>query len=204
MRFTHVLEQVYRLICQGSVEDQMLDRIRRKLFLSVKIMGSDDLASSEDASLGLRELMNILRKGSSALSNTNNGLDLERFMKADVAEILALSKSLEKQRDVKVKQDLAHEVNNDDAQLLLDAEEEEKRLLSGVAQVQSRLFEGKLIQRQQTNNSDIAREWQDLQKRARVNRTVQVGGMSFLITPAIETANDFAALYIFALVDLDL
>ncbi|EED81795.1 predicted protein, partial [Postia placenta Mad-698-R] len=26
--------KVYRLICQGSVEDQMLDRIRRKLFLS--------------------------------------------------------------------------------------------------------------------------------------------------------------------------
>ncbi|KIJ47258.1 hypothetical protein M422DRAFT_99211, partial [Sphaerobolus stellatus SS14] len=26
--------KVYRLICQDSVEDQMLDRLRRKLFLS--------------------------------------------------------------------------------------------------------------------------------------------------------------------------
>ncbi|KAG1847208.1 P-loop containing nucleoside triphosphate hydrolase protein, partial [Suillus subalutaceus] len=28
--------KVYRLICRGSVEDQMLDRIRRKMFLSLK------------------------------------------------------------------------------------------------------------------------------------------------------------------------
>src|SRR5689334_7558073 len=101
----------------------MLDRIRRKLFLSVKIMGSDDPSSSGDGSLGMSELMNILRKGSSALSNANNGMDLERFLKADLTEILAHSRSLEKQRDVKVKQDLNCGVDKDDEQLLLDAEE---------------------------------------------------------------------------------
>lgn len=164
----------------------MLDRIRRKLFLSVKIMGSDNTSSSDNTSLGSHELMDILRKGSSALSHSDNGMNLARFLDASIMDILDHSKSLENKRDAKIKQEFkAEEVDEEDAEMLLDAEEEEKRLLSGVAQVQSRLFEGKMVHKQQ-NNSQIAQEWKDLQKRARVNRTVTIGGMTFLVTPSEE------------------
>lgn len=180
--------QVYRLICQGSVEDQMLDRIRRKLFLSMKIMGSSDGSSSSEAmNLGLTALMNILRKGSSALAASGIGMSLARFLDADISDILEDSRSLEKSREAKIKQELrVEEVDGGNEKLLLDAEEEERRLLSGVAQVQSRLFEGKMVQHQQSN-SEIANEWRDLSKRARVDRTVVVDGMTFIMTPPAPT-----------------
>lgn len=175
--------QVYRLICQGSVEDQMLDRIRRKLFLSVKIMGSDNSSSTENTSLGSSELMDILRKGSSALANSESGFKLSEFWGADISDILRESRSLEDARGAKMKKELkVEDGEGSDAKLILDAEEEEKRLLSGVAQVQSRLFEGRMVHRTQ-NNTDIANEWRDLEKRARVDRTVTVDGMTFITTP---------------------
>ncbi|KAF8063974.1 P-loop containing nucleoside triphosphate hydrolase protein [Lyophyllum atratum] len=179
--------KVYRLICQGSVEDQMLDRIRRKLFLSVKIMGSDNPSAADSTSLGSSELMDILRKGSSALSHSENGMNLARFLDVSLADITEHSKSLETKRDAKIKKDLEEEgAGVDDEQLVLDAEEEERKLLSGVAQVQSRLFEGKMIHKAQSN-AEIAQEWKNLEKRARVDRTVKVGGMTFILSSIPET-----------------
>ena len=174
--------QVYRLICQGSVEDQMLDRLRRKLFLSVKIMSSDDgSSSSEDVNFGSNELINILRKGSSALAASDVGMNLGRFLEADISDILEASRSLEKSRDAKIKQELKIGGGGTNEKLILDAEEEERRLLSGVAQVKSRLFEGRMVNRHQ-GNSDIVNEWRDLTKRARADRTIVVDGMTFVTT----------------------
>ncbi|KAG5353088.1 hypothetical protein C0989_010470 [Termitomyces sp. Mn162] len=169
------------------VEDQMLDRIRRKLFLSYKIMGSDNTSSLENTSLGSSELMDILRRGSSALSHSDGGMNLSRFLKASMADIIEYSQSLEKKRDVKIKSDLqVDKVDADHQQLLLAAEEEERRLLSGVAQVQSRLFEGKVVGKSQTN-ADIAAEWRNLGKRAREDRTIKIGGMTFIASSVTET-----------------
>lgn len=171
---------MYRLICRGSVEDQMLDRIRRKLFLSVKIMGSNN-SSSENASLDSGELLDILRKGSSALMASDGGMDLSRFLGASLADILQDSKRMEEMRNVVIKRDVKkEECTENDAKLLEDAEDEERRLLSGVAQVQSRFFEGRMIQRK--SNVEIANEWRDLEKRARVDRAVNVDGMAFIVS----------------------
>ncbi|KAH7927010.1 hypothetical protein BV22DRAFT_1007877 [Leucogyrophana mollusca] len=175
--------KVYRLICRGSVEDQMLDRIRRKLFLSLKVMGSGETSSddSKEAQLGTSELMDILRKGSSALSRSEDGMNLARFLDANIEEIIGDSREKEDVRDAKIKQELGNDTNDEpvDDKLLLDAEEEERKLLSGIAQVQSRLFEGKVVARSQ-NNRQIADEWQELQKRARVDRTVVVDGITVI------------------------
>ncbi|PFH46225.1 hypothetical protein AMATHDRAFT_70336 [Amanita thiersii Skay4041] len=178
--------KVYRLICRGSVEDQMLDRIRRKLFLSIKIMGSNN-SSSQNTSLGSSELLDILRKGSSALTQYDDSMGLASFLGASVADILQESKRTEDRRNVRLKHDVEgvkEEEGSDEAKLLEDAEEEEKRLLSGVAQVQSRFFEGRVIQRQ--NNADIANEWKDLQKAAKAERKVVVDGMSFALSAPVE------------------
>ncbi|KAG1809082.1 SNF2 family N-terminal domain-containing protein [Suillus subaureus] len=179
--------KVYRLICRGSVEDQMLDRIRRKMFLSLKVMSSSTSSSSaneDNTQLKTTELLDILRKGSSALSRSDVGMDLGTFLKAPIQEILDDSREREGARDVKLKKEMvsSHDIAEDndiDEKTLLDAEEEERKLLSGIAQVQSRLFEGKLIKRNQ-NNHQIAQEWQELQKRARIDRTVVVDGITVI------------------------
>ncbi|CAL1715435.1 unnamed protein product [Somion occarium] len=183
--------KVYRLIVQGSVEDQMLDRLRRKLFLSLKIMGGSDntLASSNSNSgsdtgpqLGLSELMSILRRGSSALATGDGGADatgfmnLSEFLDAPIENILQLSKERESARMMKMKVDMGEDsldttgeadATKNKEELLRSAEEEERRLLSGVAQVHSRLFEGKIINRSLPSNSQIASEWQEVQKKAK-------------------------------------
>jgi SWI/SNF-related matrix-associated actin-dependent regulator of chromatin subfamily A member 5 len=165
----------------------MLDRIRRKLFLSLKVIGSAEVSSSEDPSLGTGELLDILRRGSSALSTEGDEMTLEKFLKAPIEDILEISRKTDKVKDAKIKSELpAEQVNKvkteDDAEsgpdprTLQDIEEEEMRLLKGIALVQSRLFEGKLVQRG-AGNKDIARAWEDVQTRAKVDRLVTVNGI---------------------------
>ena len=177
----------------------MLDRIRRKLFLSLKVMGSGEVSSSENSSLGKNELLDILRRGSSALS-TDGEMTLSKFLKAPIEDILQASRRMDEVRNTKVKLELpVEEVNKVkieqgldagfDQQALRDVEEEEMRLLKGVALVQSRLFEGKVVQKE-SGNKDIARAWEDVQKRARVDRLVMVDGMQVIadhIAPLVVT-----------------
>ncbi|KAG5635038.1 hypothetical protein H0H81_012634 [Sphagnurus paluster] len=182
-----------KVVKAGSVEDQMLDRIRRKLFLSVKIMGSDNPTSNENSTLGSSELMDILRRGSSALSHSDNGMNLSRFLGASMADILEHSRTLECKRDAIIHKDLKPtDGATVDAKLVVDAEEEERRLLSGVAQVQSRLFEGKVISKPQTN-AQIAQEWREMEKRARVDRTVMIDGMAFVVSSIPESVAPLVA-----------
>lgn len=165
----------------------MLDRIRRKLFLSLKVVGSNEVSASEDSSLGTGELMDILRRGSSALSTDGDEMTLARFLKAPIGDILEVSRKLDKVKETKVKSEFpADQVNKIkaedgadtglDRRALRDVEEEEMKLLKGVALVQSRLFEGKVVQKG-SGNKDIAKAWEDVQKRAKVDRLVMVDGM---------------------------
>jgi SWI/SNF-related matrix-associated actin-dependent regulator of chromatin subfamily A member 5 len=150
----------------------MLDRIRRKLFLSLKVMSADSSASTNGSNLGSTELLDILRKGSGALSDADDGMGLAQFLDADIEEILSESRSRESIREAKLKHELCDELDNEDDQpdehLLKDAEEEEARLLSGIAQVKCRLFEGKVVNRVR-DNKDIAKEWQNLQGPAKAD-----------------------------------
>jgi SWI/SNF-related matrix-associated actin-dependent regulator of chromatin subfamily A member 5 len=161
----------------------MLDRIRRKLFLSVKVMGgTDNPSNSDNSQLGRSDVMDILRKGSSALSRTDDGMNLARFLDAPISDILNDSRSREDVRDAKMKRELNADGSDMkveiDEKLLLDAEAEERALLSGVALVQSRLFEGKVVKNK--NNKEIADEWRELQKRARVDRLVVIDGIAVI------------------------
>ncbi|KAI0344484.1 hypothetical protein BDW22DRAFT_1412345 [Trametopsis cervina] len=182
--------KVYRLICQGSVEDQMLDRIRRKLFLSLKVMNtaasSSDDVDETDISMKRAELMSILRKGSSAISGVDGGLTLGQFLSSPIAPILEASRTHDDARALKIKKEAGGALNikqEDEERLIGDAEEEERRLLQGVAQVQSRLFEGRIVSKGKTQsktNKETAEEWYALQKRARKNRLVVVDGFEVL------------------------
>lgn len=174
----------------------MLDRIRRKLFLSLKVIGSTEVSPSEDSSLGTGELMDILRRGSSALSTEGDEMTLEKFLKAPIEDILEVSRKMDKIKEAKVKSepptDRVDKVKTEggadaslDQRTLRDVEEEEMRLLKGIALVQSRLFEGKLVQRG-SGNKDIARAWEHVQARAKVDRLIVVDGIQVVaehITP---------------------
>ncbi|KAF5382406.1 hypothetical protein D9757_009814 [Collybiopsis confluens] len=201
--------KVYRLICGGSVEDQMLDRLRRKLFLSVKTMGADHLSSSgasADPAMGTSVLLDILRKGSSALM-TDDYMDLTKFIQAPISEILAMSKAREEARDVKLERTLSDGGVSGDSgsdartrDLLKEAEEEERRLLSGVARVSCRLFEGRMLERGGVSKAgisgkkaeirDIKEEWMNLRKRvSKEKKTVIVDGMTFIMDPEEDAAS---------------
>jgi len=130
--------------------------------------------------------MDILRKGSSALSRSDDGLDLQKFLDADIEAILENSRSREGARDAKMKQEFKTELKDEPdgeaaEKLLKKAEEEERILLSGIAQVRCRLFEGKMILQAQENKAigmlvfvlrswfeidgaigPVAKEWQEL------------------------------------------
>lgn len=165
----------------------MLDRIRRKLFLSLKVIGSTEVSASENSTLGKSELMDILRRGSSALSTEGGEMTLAEFLESSIEDILEVSRKMDQVRDAKIKSELPTNETNKvkveegtdvklDQRALRDVEEEEMRLLKGIALVQSRLFEGKVIQKR-SENRDIARAWEDVQRRARVDRLVTVDGM---------------------------
>ncbi|KAH9924947.1 P-loop containing nucleoside triphosphate hydrolase protein [Amylocystis lapponica] len=171
--------KVYRLICRGSVEDQMLDRIRRKLFLSLKVMGTDSTSSDEqNTALKTNELLDILRRGSSALSGAGDGMGLAHFLAAPIGEILEASRVRDGVRAAKRRRFEGGLAETGEQKLVEDAEQEERQLLMGIAQVQSRLFEGRVVQAKQ--NSEIAKEWRELQKRSRENRIVVVDGMEMI------------------------
>ena len=176
--------RVLRLVCQGSVEDQMLDRIQRKLFLSLKVMSSDKPETDEtDPQLKLGELLNILRKGSSALQDGvgSGTMDLTQFTQAGIDAILEASRERDGARAAKVKLEEGAPEGEVDAKLLREAEEEEQKLLAGVVRVQSRLFEGRIVQqKKRPSNADIAAEWRAIQKRAREDRIVTVDGMQMI------------------------
>ncbi|KAM6502930.1 hypothetical protein JOM56_002907 [Amanita muscaria] len=82
-----------------------------------------------------------------------------------------LTPRLEDMRNVKIQHDMGgikKEESNSDSYARLP-EEEERRLLSRVTQVQSRFFEGKVVHCQ---NADITNEWSDFVKRAVIGLVV--------------------------------
>lgn len=125
-------------------------------------MGSDNPSSSSDSpGMSSGALMDILRKGSSALL-PGTEMELSQFIQAPIAEILGTSKAREEARDAKMLQSLQDSVGNVKTEegdikiedpdthavkLLKEAEEEEQRLLSGAAQVRCRMLEGRELER---------------------------------------------------------
>ncbi|KAK7063732.1 ISWI chromatin-remodeling complex ATPase ISW2 [Favolaschia claudopus] len=189
--------KVFRLICRGSVEDQMLDRLRRKLFLAAKIIGVESAGQSGDdgthgGAVG-SELLSILRRGSSALTCAEDGMDITRFRAASLQEILDASRVRDDVHNAKVKHDLNIPVKEEEGAaegaLLRSAEEEERALLSGVARVQSYLFEGELLTRAKASSSSSGGGSQSVtptRKREQLHRTVNIGGMTFLVDDSME------------------
>ncbi|KAL7275407.1 hypothetical protein RUND412_001645 [Rhizina undulata] len=165
---------VYRLIMQGTVEEQMMGRIRKKLYLSAKvtesmrdIYGSTSSAGlNKDAeqdmpNLSTGELMSLVRSGSRAIARQE--IDPTEMLNWDWETMI------KKCREYEI------ELENSAADAK-DAAEEERKWLSEMERVQTRVFEGKRHHKGPESNKTISAEWNKEARRLGMERVVMVDG----------------------------
>ena len=176
---------VYKLCTQGTVEEQMLGRIQKKLYLSAKVTESmrdvhfnsaskaksgprGRVKETEDdvPQLGTNELMSLVRRGAQTLAHPE--LDVNEMMGWDFATML--DKCKDKPADYLVAEQTG----------VASKEEDEQKWLSQIEQVQSRLFEGKKHMKTADTSSygAIAQEWAKETRRVGKNTTVMVDGFA--------------------------
>ncbi|KAL8694827.1 MAG: hypothetical protein Q9218_000586 [Villophora microphyllina] len=186
---------VYKLCTQGTVEEQMLGRIQKKLYLSAKVTesmqsvhspkqnrNSGGVASKEDENmpqLNTSQLMSLVRRGARALAHPD--LDINDMLGWDWFTML--SKCKDQPADAIVAKDtgLTSTVK----------EEDEMKWLEQVEQVQSRVFQGKKYARQKDDNGSIAEEWSRADRRVGKETTVMVDG--FAISKESMSCGDWEA-----------
>lgn len=148
---------VYKIVSQGTVEEQMLGRIQKKLYLSAKVTesmrnihtdagnpgkssrGRKPGQSDEDMpNMSMVELMSMMRRGASALSRPQ--IDASEMVAWDWETTLAKCK--DEPLDLSVKKDTIEHVKLD------DQAEKEKQWFRTMEQVNTTIFEGKKLDRQ--------------------------------------------------------
>ncbi len=175
---------VYKLCTQGTVEEQMMGRIQKKLYLSAKVTesmrdihfqskkkkgaGGTIVKTAEDdmPQLGTNQLMSLVRRGAQALAHPE--LDVNEMIGWDWPTML--EKCKDKPLDIHVSEQTQTGVTV--------KEEDEKRWLSQIEQVESRMFQGKKHSKiRESNGFDgIAQEWSREDRRVGKNTTVIIDG----------------------------
>ncbi|KAI9789843.1 MAG: hypothetical protein M1816_005760 [Peltula sp. TS41687] len=176
---------IYKLCTQGTVEEQMMGRIQKKLYLSAKVTESIreihtdpstkgkrarvGAESNEDLpQLGTGELMSLVRRGAQALSREE--IDINEMLNWDWETMLGQCK------DKAADPGTTQEVQQDDEQ----REQQEKEWLSSMEKVESYVFNGKKYARdckfneQESLGEDVSRESRRIGK----NTTVMIDGFA--------------------------
>ena len=136
---------IYKLCTQGTVEEQMMGRIRKKLYLSAKITESmrnihDDQAPAKGKAsvaddmpqMDSTQLKTLIRRGAQTLSHPE--IDVTEMLSWDLPTMMA-----------RCRDKPADEVHDLDAQ---NSEEVEEKWLSVMERVECAVFDGKRFQRQ--------------------------------------------------------
>ena len=177
---------VYKLCTQGTVEEQMMGRIQKKLYLSAKVTESMRDIHFQSASkkkkgpggslregreddmpqLDTTQLMSLVRRGAQAL--TRPELDVNEMLSWDFPTMLAKCK--DQPADVHVSEQTQVGVSV--------KEEDEKEWLAQIEQVEARVFDGKKHSKVKESNSldGIAQEWSREDRRVGKNTTVIIDG----------------------------
>ncbi|XPS76632.1 hypothetical protein M3J09_008680 [Ascochyta lentis] len=190
---------IYKLCTQGTVEEQMMGRIRKKLYLSAKITESmrnihDDQtpvkgkASIADdmPQMDSTQLKTLIRRGAQTLSHPE--IDVTDMLSWDLETMMA-----------KCRDKPADETNAPDAQ---HSEADEEKWLSVMERVECAVFDGKRFQRQRDDKGKttaanilpdaITRE----DRRRGKNTTIMVDG--FAISKESMNCGDWEAVPTFA------
>lgn len=189
---------VYKLCTQGTVEEQMLGRIQKKLYLSAKVTesmqnvhsvkkvtkrgsGGRSVATDNDMpQLNTGQLMSLVRRGAQALAHPE--LDINDMLQWDWSTML--EKCKDKPADVLVAKDTG--VNS------AVKEEDEQQWLQQVERVHSRVFQGKRYTKQKDDYNSIAEDWTSrADRRVGKETTVMVDG--FAISKQSMTCGDWEA-----------
>lgn len=178
---------IYKLVSQGTVEEQMMGRIQKKLYLSAKVTesmqdihtkagrykkgpGGRAVADDDVPQLNTGQLMALVRRGASALSKPE--VDVNEMLSWDWETTVAKCK--DQPADINVKKDAIPDAVVD--------QEAEKKWLSEMERVESYIFEGKKFERNNgkgvSSTKDIASEWNRADRRVGKNTTVMVDGFA--------------------------
>ncbi|KAK5108984.1 hypothetical protein LTR62_007618 [Meristemomyces frigidus] len=165
--------KIYKIITQGTVEEQMMGRIRKKLYLSAKITESmrnvhvnpeigkkrkRESEVEEEPSLGAGQLKSLLRLGARTLARPE--VDLKSMMD------WSFEKMLEECRD---KPD---DVNQD------VGEADEQTWLQSMEKVECAVFEGKRVQSELDTKAKQEAELSRADRRIGKNTTVMMDGFA--------------------------
>jgi len=179
---------VYKICTQGTVEEQMMGRIRKKLYLSAKITESmrnihstssaeqvvskkrkrtttDDVQAEEDEpQLGTNQLKSLLRKGAQTLARPE----------VDVTAMLGWSfeKMIEECKD---KADDPHVAGQAASAV---SETDEQKWLSSMEKVETAVFEGKRHHRKVEEAMKVETDLSRADRRVNKNTTVMIDGFA--------------------------
>ncbi|KAL9096943.1 MAG: hypothetical protein Q9165_000907 [Trypethelium subeluteriae] len=156
---------VYKLCTAGTVEEQMLGRIRKKLYLSVKVSprkSTNEIALAEEraelSSLGSSELKSLLRKGTQTLSHDE--VDVNAMLSWDFETMLERCRG--------------NPADVERADAVDDTTLDEEAWLSSIERVESAVFDGHYYKRKRTEPDSSQSLIAPLSKRERKQRTIEV------------------------------
>lgn len=177
---------VYKLCTHGTVEEQMMGRIQKKLYLSAKVTetmrdihlqsatktkkgpGGRIVEAAEDdmPQLDTTQLMSLVRRGAQAL--TRPELDVNEMLGWDFSTMI--EKCKDQPADIHVSEQTLVGVSV--------KEEDEKKWLAQIEQVEARVFDGKKHTKVKDSNGydGIAQEWSREERRVGKNTTVIIDG----------------------------
>lgn len=171
---------IYKICTQGTVEEQMMGRIRKKLYLSAKITesmrnlhtpskrkrgGDETTTQEEDApQLDKSELKALIRRGAQTLSAPE--VDVEEMIKWDWHT--TLEKCKDRPQDLQVA----------DASNPSKTEPDEQAWLASAEKVETAIFEGKRHHKQLEKDAKNATDLVRADRRVNKNTTVMVGGFA--------------------------
>ena len=177
---------VYKLCTQGTVEEQMMGRIQKKLYLSAKVTESmrdihlhsatkkkkgpggkvEEAAEDDMPQLDTTQLMSLVRRGAQAL--TRPELNVNEMLSWDFPTML--QKCKDQPADIHVSEQTQADITV--------KEEDEKEWLAQIEQVEARVFDGKKHNkiRYSDGYDGIAQEWSREERRIGKNTTVIVDG----------------------------
>ncbi|KAH8651625.1 SNF2 family N-terminal domain-containing protein [Tricladium varicosporioides] len=177
---------IYKLVSQGTVEEQMMGRIQKKLYLSAKVTeamqdihtkfgtgkkskrGRPGDVDESMPQLNTNQLMTLVRRGASAISRPE--VDINEMLNWDWETTVLKCK--DQPADFNVKKDAIPDAKID--------EEAERKWLTEMERVESSVFDGKKLAKsaRYNSNKDIAEEYDRAQRRIGKNVTVMVDGFA--------------------------
>ncbi|KAF3905072.1 hypothetical protein AA313_de0208683 [Arthrobotrys entomopaga] len=174
---------VYKLVTQGTVEEQMIGRIQKKLYLSAKVTesmrdihgstsrapGANPTEEEDDApKFTMNQLMTLVRRGAQAIARPE--IDPKEMMGWDWDTML------EKCKNYTVVDHDGDDNNEDEAV----KQEREEEWLNTIEKVETRVFEGKKMGKEEMVKAASEAGLSRSDRRVGKNRTVVIDGFDVL------------------------